>query len=43
MSLVTLGPAPKVNESEAKLEGKLSLEPFEQIDFVQRRAPPSPA
>jgi zinc protease len=34
MSLVTLGPAPKVNESKAKLEGKLSLEPFEQIDLT---------
>jgi zinc protease len=34
MSLVTLGPAPKVNESKAKLEGKLSLEPFEQIDIT---------
>ena len=34
MSLVTLGPAPKVNESEAKLQGKFSLEPFEQIDLT---------
>ena len=34
MSVVTLGPAPKVNESMAKLKGKFALEPFEQIDLT---------
>ena len=34
MSVVTLGRAPKVNESMAKHEGELSLDPFEQIDLT---------
>lgn len=34
MSVATLGRAPKVNESMAKLEGELSLDPFEQIDLT---------
>ena len=34
MSVVTLGRAPKVNESMAKLDGELFLDPFEQIDLT---------
>ena len=34
MSVVTLGRAPKVNASMAKVEGELSLDPFEQIDLT---------
>ena len=34
MSVVTLGPAPRVNHSMAKLEGELFLDPFEQIDLT---------
>ena len=34
MSVVTLGPAPEVNQSLAKFESNFALEPFEKIDLA---------